>query len=94
MSFHEKLVQHFEQYVLAGKKKMTEHERLHFRAGIAMTMGAMAEIAQTCEDFGEFTSKNLDILRENQAFGDTDLHKYHAFFCENCAKGEQHGLKS
>lgn len=89
MSIHEELIKDFEANVLAGKKKLSEHERLMFRSGIAFIINWQHEVSAK-HGFDGFIEKQFQLRDENGSFA-RELSKLHAFYCENCQNDIPHG---
>lgn len=72
---------------MKDKRRMTPNERLFFKMGLHFQQEACDRVFQNSGEkaLEAFAS---DMLHENDAFVNTELHEFHKMFCENCATQE------
>lgn len=87
MSVHESIIKSVERDLMNDKRRMTANERLFFKMGLHFQQEAADKVFRSSGEQGieAFAS---DMLTENEAFVDGDLHEFHKMFCENCAANE------
>lgn len=93
VSIHESLMADFERGVLCGRAKLTEHERLIFRAGMFFTDIWKSKVATNEPDHQKLVEQMVSLAQENEAFGENELARYHIFFCEGCDHFQNGGEK-